>query len=284
MIDTVKAACVQMTSGTQIAGNIEISTALIREAHAAGAQIVGLPEVANLCQLRRRAALEAAREEADEPALAAWRALADELDIWLLAGSLAVKVAADKLVNRGYMIGPDGAIVAKYDKLHMFDVDLPGGESYRESDLFKAGEKAVLADTPWGGLGMTICYDIRFPRLYRVLAKAGARMIWAPAAFTRTSGAAHWHVLQRARAIETGSWILSPAQCGDHEDGRSTYGHAVIVSPWGEVIADAGEEPGYIMAGIDLAKSEEARSAIPNLRHDRDFDLPAQAAARAAAE
>jgi len=284
MTETVRAACVQMTSGTEIAGNIEMSTALIRQAHADGARIVGLPEVANLCQRRRRLALEAARSEAEEPALAAWRALADELDIWLLAGSMVVKVAADKLVNRGYMIAPDGSIAAKYDKLHMFDVDLPNGESYRESDLFEAGDRAVLVDTPWGGLGMTICYDIRFPQLYRVLAKAGARMIWAPAAFTRTSGRAHWHVLQRARAIETGSWILSPAQCGDHEDGRSTYGHAVIVSPWGEVVADAGEEPGYVIADIDLGKSDEARQAIPSLRHDRDFAPPAQAAGRAAAE
>ena len=284
MTDTVRAACVQMTSGIEIAGNIEISSALIREAHAAGAQIVGLPEVANLCQQRRRLALEAARTESEEPALIAWRALADELGIWLLAGSMVVKVAADKLVNRGYMIGPDGAIIATYDKLHMFDVDLPNGERYRESDLFQAGDRAVLVDTPWGGLGMTICYDIRFPQLYRALAKAGARMIWAPAAFTRTSGKAHWHVLQRARAIETGSWILSPAQCGDHEDGRSTYGHAIIVSPWGEVVADAGEKPGYIVADIDLEKSDQARHAIPSLRHDREFAPPVQAAGRAAAE
>jgi predicted amidohydrolase len=284
MTETVRAACVQMTSGTEIAGNVESSSALIREAHADGARIVGLPEVANLCQKRRRLALEAARTEAEEPALAAWRALADELDIWLLAGSMVIKIAEDKLVNRGYMIAPDGSIAAQYDKLHMFDVDLPNGESYRESDLFEAGDRAVLVDTPWGGLGMTICYDIRFPQLYRILAKAGARMIWAPAAFTRTSGKAHWHVLQRARAIETGSWILSPAQCGDHEDGRSTYGHAVIVSPWGEVVADAGEAPGYIIADIDLAKSEQARQAIPSLRHDRDFAPPAQTAGRAAAE
>ena len=284
MTDIVRAACVQMTSGTGIAGNKEISGALIREAHADGAEIVGLPEVANLCQQRRRLSLDAAREEADEPALAAWRTLADELGIWLLAGSLVVKVAGDKLVNRGYMIGPDGTIVATYDKLHMFDVDLPNGERYRESDLFVAGDRAVLADTPWGALGMTICYDIRFPQLYKVLAKAGARMIWAPAAFTRTSGKAHWHVLQRARAIETGSWILSPAQCGDHEDGRSTYGHAVIVSPWGEVVADAGETPGYIVADIDLARSDQARQAIPNLRHDREFAPPAPTAGRAAAE
>ena len=284
MIDTVRAACVQMTSGVEIAGNIEASTALIREAHADGAQIVGLPEVANLCQQRRRASLEAARTEAEEPALAAWRALADELGIWLLAGSMVVKIAENRLVNRGYLIGPDGAIMATYDKLHMFDVDLPNGESYRESDLFEPGDRAVLAETPWGGLGMTICYDIRFPQLYRVLAKAGARMIWAPAAFTRTSGKAHWHVLQRARAIETGSWILSPAQCGDHEDGRSTYGHAVIVSPWGEVVADAGETPGYIIADLDLARSAAARQAIPSLRHDREFIPPTATVGRAAAE
>jgi predicted amidohydrolase len=284
MTDTVRAACVQMTSGIEIAGNIEQSTALIRAAHADGAQIVGLPEVANLCQRRRKLALEAAQYEENEPALKAWRELAHELDIWLLAGSMVVKVAEDKLVNRAYMIAPDGSVAAKYDKIHMFDVDLPNGERYRESDLFEPGDRAVLVDSPWGGIGITICYDVRFPHLYRALAKAGANMIWTSAAFTRTSGKAHWHVMQRARAIETGCWILAPAQCGDHEDGRSTYGHAVIVSPWGEVVADAGEEPGYIVADLDLGRVAEARRSIPTLRHDRDFAPPAPAAASAAAE
>jgi len=284
MTDTVRAACVQMTSGIEIAGNIEQSTALIRAAHADGAQIVGLPEVANLCQRRRKLALEAAQYEENEPALKAWRELAHELDIWLLAGSMVVKVAEDKLVNRAYMIAPDGSVAAKYDKIHMFDVDLPNGERYRESDLFEPGDRAVLVDSPWGGIGITICYDVRFPHLYRALAKAGANMIWTSAAFTRTSGKAHWHVMQRARAIETGCWILAPAQCGDHEDGRSTYGHAVIVSPWGEGVADAGEEPGYIVADLDLGRVAEARRSIPTLRHDRDFAPPAPAAASAAAE
>lgn len=284
MSDTVRAACVQMTSGVEIAGNIEQSTALIRAAHADGAQIVGIPEVANLCQKSRRRALEAAQYEENEPALKAWRDLAGKLDIWLLAGSMVVKIAEDKLVNRAYMIAPDGAIAAKYDKIHMFDVDLPNGERYRESDLFEPGDKAVLVDSPWGGIGVTICYDVRFPHLYRALAKAGANMIWTSAAFTRTSGKAHWHVMQRARAIETGAWILAPAQCGDHEDGRSTYGHAVIVSPWGEVVADAGEEPGYIVADLDLARVAEARQSIPTLRHDRDFAMPAQLGLRATGE
>lgn len=274
MSESVRAACVQMTSGTTIAGNIEQANGLIRQAHAAGAQIVGLPEVSNLCQRRRRPALEAAQYEESEPALKAWRELADELGIWLLAGSMVVKVAEDKLVNRAYMIAPDGSVAARYDKIHMFDVDLPNGESYRESDLFTPGDRAVTVDCPWGGVGITICYDVRFPQLYRALAKAGAGMIWTSAAFTRTSGKAHWHVLQRARAIETGAWILAPAQCGDHEDGRSTYGHAVIVSPWGEVVADAGEEPGVIVADIDLGRVDEARQSIPTLRHDRDFVLP----------
>ncbi len=156
----------------------------------------------------------------------------------------------------------------------MFDVDLAGGESYRESSLFEAGDRAVIADTPWGGAGMTICYDMRFPQLYRALAKAGADMIWVPAAFTRTTGRAHWHVLLRARAIETGSFVLAPAQCGDHEDGRSTYGHALIVSPWGEVLADGGEEPGFVMAELALEQVGQVRQMIPSLQHDRDFDLP----------
>lgn len=274
MTEFVKAACIQMTSGVEIAGNIAQAEALIRQAHGAGAQIIGLPEVANLCQMNRRAALESARAEAEEPALAAWSALADELDIWLLAGSLVVKVAGGKLVNRCYLIGPDGGVAARYDKLHMFDVDLAGGESYRESSLFQAGDRAVVADTPWGGLGMSICYDLRFPQLYRALAHAGATTIWAPAAFTRTTGKAHWHALLRARAIETGAWVLAPAQCGDHEDGRETYGHALIVSPWGEVIADAGEEPGFIVAELDMGAVEKARRMIPSLTHDRDFTAP----------
>jgi predicted amidohydrolase len=284
MTDTVRAACIQMTSGVEIAGNIEQSTALIRAAHADGAEIVGMPEVANLCQKSRRRALEAAQYEENEPALKAWRELADELNIWLLAGSMVVKIAEDKLVNRAYMIAPDGSIAAKYDKIHMFDVDLPNGERYRESDLFTPGDRAVLVDSPWGGIGVTICYDVRFPQLYRALAKAGANMIWTSAAFTRTSGKAHWHVMQRARAIETGCWILAPAQCGDHEDGRSTYGHALIVSPWGEVVADAGEEPGYVVADLDLGRVAQARQAIPSLSHDRDFAIPVPAAASAAAE
>ena len=284
MTETVRAACVQITSGVTIEGNIEQSDALIRAAHADGARIIGLPEVANLCQKNRRLALETAQYEENEPALKAWRALADELDIWLLAGSMVVKIADDKLVNRAYMIAPDGAVAAKYDKIHMFDVDLPNGERYRESDLFTPGDRAVLVDSPWGGIGITICYDVRFPHLYRALAKAGANMIWTSAAFTRTSGKAHWHVMQRARAIETGCWILAPAQCGDHEDGRSTYGHAVIVSPWGEVVADAGEEPGYIIADLDLTRVAQARQSIPTLRHDRDFAPPVPAASSAAAE
>lgn len=284
MTDTVRAACVQMTSGVEIAGNIEQSSALIRAAHADGARIIGIPEVANLCQMSRRRSLEAAQFEENEPALKAWRELAAELDIWLLAGSMVIKVADDRLVNRAYMIAPDGAIAAKYDKIHMFDVDLPNGESYRESDLFEPGDKAVLIDSPWGGIGVTICYDVRFPQLYRALAKAGANMIWTSAAFTRTSGKAHWHIMQRARAIETGAWILAPAQCGDHEDGRSTYGHALIVSPWGKVVADAGEEPGYIIADLDLGRVAEARQSIPTLRHDRDFAMPAQLGLRATGE
>lgn len=284
MTDTIRAACIQMTSGVEIAGNIDQSTSLIRAAHAEGAEIVGMPEVANLCQKSRRRALEAAQYEEDEPALEAWRELAGELNIWLLAGSMVVKTAEDKLVNRAYMIAPDGSIAAKYDKIHMFDVDLPSGERYRESDLFTPGDKAVLVDSPWGGIGITICYDVRFPQLYRALAKAGANMIWTSAAFTRTSGKAHWHVMQRARAIETGCWILAPAQCGDHEDGRRTYGHALIVSPWGEVVADAGEATGFIVADLDLGRVAQARQAIPSLSHDRDFAMPVQLGLRATGE
>ena len=194
---------------------------------------------------------------------------------------MVIKIAEDKLVNRAYMIAPDGAIAAKYDKIHMFDVDLPNGERYRESDLFEPGDKAVLVDSPWGGIGVTICYDVRFPQLYRALAKAGANMIWTSAAFTRTPARRTGMSCSAPGRSRPARWILAPAQCGDHEDGRSTYGHALIVSPWGEVVADAGEEPGYIVADLDLGRVAEARQSIPTLRHDRDFAMPAQLGLRA---
>ncbi len=271
----LRVACVQMTSRAQIAPNIETSLSMIRRAHGDGAQFVALPEVVNLCEKRPGRAAEKAHPEATEPALRAYRDLAAELGIWILAGSLLVKLRDDhRFANRSFLIGADGAVVAAYDKIHMFDVDLEGGESYRESNRFRPGERAVVAPSPWGGIGMTICYDMRFAYLYRMLAQAGARILTAPSSFARPTGRAHWHVLLRARALETGCFMIAPAQCGDHEDGRKTYGHSLIVSPWGEILAEAGEEPGVIHAELDLARIDEARSMVPSLTHDRDFSLP----------
>ena len=271
----LRVACVQMTSGAEIAPNIECSTDLIRQAHGNGARFVALPEVVNLCEMRPGRADDKIYPEATEPALRAYRDLAAELGIWILAGSLVVKLTDDRrFANRSFLIDANGAIVAAYDKIHMFDVDLEGGESYRESNRFRPGARAVVARSPWGGIGMTICYDIRFAYLYRMLAQAGARILTAPSSFARPTGRAHWHVLVRARAIETGCFMIAPAQCGDHEDGRATHGHSLIVSPWGEILAEAGEEPGVIHAELDLGKVDEARAMVPSLAHDREFSPP----------
>lgn len=275
MADKLSVACVQLTSTTKIEENIAISTALIREAHAKGAQLIALPEVVNLCQRRSELALAAARPADAEPALAAYRALADELKTWLLVGSLAIKLPGDsRLANRSFLIDSAGSIVASYDKIHMFDVNLANGETFRESRTYRPGDRAVVAPTPWGPLGMTVCYDVRFPYLYRSLAHAGARMIAVPSAFTRRTGEAHWHILLRSRAIETGCFVFAPAQCGDHEDGRKSYGHSLVVGPWGEVLADGGEEPGVVLATLDFAQVEKARSMIPSLSHDRTYPAP----------
>jgi predicted amidohydrolase len=283
MADKLKIACVQLTSTTKIEENVEISSALIREAHAKGAQLITMPEVVNLCQRRSELALATVRFETEEPALAAYRALADELKAWLLVGSLAIKLPGEsRLANRSYLIDSTGAIVATYDKIHMFDENLANGETYRESRTYRPGDRAVVAATPWGTLGMTVCYDVRFPYLYRSVAHAGARLIAVPSAFTRRTGEAHWHILLRARAIETGCFVVAPAQCGDHEDGRKSYGHSLIVGPWGEVIADGGEAPGVVVAELDLAEVDKARSMIPSLTHDRSSPVPELAGGRAA--
>ncbi len=206
--------------------------------------------------------------------LARIREVAGTFKIHVHLGSMAFKLVPDGVANRSILIGPDGDILATYDKIHMFDADLAGGESYRESRLYRAGERAVLADLPWGRMGLTICYDVRFPHLYNSLAKAGARMFSVPAAFTRTTGEAHWHVLLRARAIETGSFVIAAAQGGHHEDNRDTYGHSMIVNPWGEVLAEGTTEPGIVMAEIDLDESDSARSRIPALANERAFSAP----------
>ncbi len=263
-----------MTSGPEPADNISAAGALIRAAKAQGAALVMTPETTNMIAPGRRHMMERARPEADDPAAAAFRALAAELGVWLLVGSLVLRDSEEKAVNRSLLIGPDGAVAARYDKIHMFDVEIPDGQSYRESKAYAAGDRAMTADLPWGRLGLTVCYDLRFPRLYRSLAKAGARFLAVPSAFTRFTGAAHWHVLLRARAVETGCFVFAPAQCGEHAGGRQTYGHSLIVAPWGEVLADGGEEPGVVLAEIDPARVDTARAMIPALGHDRDFSGP----------
>ena len=285
MIDMLKVACVQLTSTTDIVRNIAISSDLIREAHGAGAQLISLPEVVNLVQRSRRKSAEVVRTEEEDTSLKTYRELAGELGIWLHTGSLVVKLSDDERnVNRSFLIDNEGGIAATYDKIHMFDVDLENGVSFRESKAFRPGNRAVLAETPWCGIGLSVCYDVRFPYLYRALAHAGARILMVPAAFTRQTGRAHWHILLQARAIETGCFVVAAAQCGDHEDGRETYGHSLIVAPWGEILVDGGDEPGVVMAELDLSLVDKARGMIPSLRHDCEFALPEHLGLRAIGE
>jgi deaminated glutathione amidase len=272
---TFTVACVQLNSGREIAPNIAAAATLVRRARDAGADFIATPEVSDMIEPKRALRLEKARTEAAHPMLAAWRELARETGAHLLLGSIILREAgAERLVNRSFLVAPDGDIVARYDKIHMFDVDLPGGESYRESAVFRPGETAVVAPLPWGVLGMTVCYDLRFPHLYRALAQGGADFLAVPSAFTVPTGRAHWHVLLRARAIENGCFVFAPAQCGEHAEGRRTYGHSLIVAPWGEVLAEAPDGVGFVTAMIDVARIEEARRAVPSLRHDRPYSAP----------
>lgn len=269
-----RAACVQLRSSDDVAENIADTSRLIREARAQGADFVATPENTTLMAPDGGAKLERSFSEDHDPALPAFRALAEELGIWLLIGSLAIKVSDGKTANRSFLIDPKGRLAARYDKIHLFDVDLPSGEKYRESNTVAGGNAAVTADLPWGRLGLTICYDLRFPQLYRTLAKSGAFALSVPSAFTETTGKAHWHVLLRARAIENGAFVIAPAQGGHHANGRKTYGHSLIIAPWGEILAEAGTDPGVILAEIDPEAAKDARARIPNLQHDRPFSGP----------
>lgn len=279
----VKFACVQMTAGPEVQPNLDAAAALIREAAAGGARFILTPENTSIIEPDRDRALAKSFTQDAHPGLPFFAALAKELGVWLLIGSMPIRVEPERLANSSFLIDDQGAIVAQYDKIHLFDVDLPNGEVYRESERIRPGSQAVLAPTPFGPLGMTVCYDLRFPQLYRDLAHAGAALVGIPAAFTVPTGAAHWHVLLRARAIETGAFVFAPAQCGTHAGGRRTYGHSLIVAPWGEILAEAGDAPGVISAAIDLSKVAAARSMIPSLRHDRDYARP-QPVLRAAGE
>ena len=272
---TFRVGLIQMRSGREPRANFAAAAALIREAKAAGARYVLTPEMTNIMETsRERLFSVVAAEEADE-SLAAFRALARELALYLHVGSLAIKVSPDRAANRSFLIDPTGEIAARYDKIHMFDVDLANGESYRESRSYRPGELAVCADLPWGRLGLTVCYDLRFPALYRALAEAGASFLTIPSAFTRQTGAAHWHVLQRARAIETGCFVFAAAQGGKHENGRETFGHSLVVDPWGRILAEGGDEPVVVLAEIDVAEIAVARTRIPSLQHGRRFELVA---------
>lgn len=266
---------IQMRSGRAPKNNFDAAAAFIREAKAAGADYVLTPEMTNVMELKRDRLFAAIGSEDDDATLADFRGLAREAGLHVHVGSLALRVGPTKAVNRSFLIDPEGEIVARYDKIHMFDVDLAGGESYRESRTYRAGELAVLADLPWGGLGLTICYDLRFPALYRALAEAGASFLAIPSAFTRQTGEAHWHVLMRARAIENGCFVFAAAQGGQHENGRETYGHSLVIDPWGRVLAEAGTEPGLVLADIDLSEVSAARGRVPSLQHGRRFELTA---------
>ncbi|MGH6704716.1 MAG: carbon-nitrogen hydrolase family protein [Bradyrhizobium sp.] len=270
---TFTAAMVQMRTGLLPEPSLEQAASLIREAARQGADYVQTPEVSNMMQQSRKALFEHLATEEEDRSLKAYRALAAELKIHLHIGSLALRASPEKAVNRSFLIGPDGTLMASYDKIHMFDIDLPGGESYRESANYQPGETAVTADLPWGRLGLTICYDVRFPALYRALAESGAAFFSVPSAFTRKTGEAHWHTLLRARAIENGCFVFAAAQTGLHENKRETYGHSLIVDPWGTVLAEAGVEPGVIIAKIDPARVATARKTVPSLQHGRRFSV-----------
>jgi predicted amidohydrolase len=256
-----------------VIANTDAAAKMIREAKSLGAEYVQTPEQTSLMELDRASLFGHIVEEERDPALAAFQELARELKIHLHIGSLAVKVTPEKAANRAFFIDPNGEIAARYDKIHMFDVNLAHGESYRESNTYRPGEAAVVVQTPFTRIGLTICYDLRFPALYRALAEAGAEVLTVPAAFTKQTGEAHWHLLLRARAVETGCFVLAAAQGGHHENGRDTYGHSLVVDPWGTVIAEAGIEPGVTMADIDLSLVAQARGRVPALDHGRRFEV-----------
>lgn len=271
----LRVACIQCRSGADLLDNIIKIEAMVVRAAAQGAQFIFTPE--NSFLMNKNDSEKVFFTQDEHPAIKASANMARTHKIWLLIGSVAVaddgwRMTDDKKTyNRSLLFNPSGEIVAQYDKIHLFDVEVGDGQNYKESAKIVAGNKAVLADTEWGKLGMSVCYDLRFPQLYRALAKAGASILAVPAAFTQVTGEAHWHVLLRARAIETGCFVIAPAQTGTHAGGRKTYGHSLIISPWGEILADGGTDEGIIIADIDLAEVEKVRAKLPSLKHDREF-------------
>ena len=283
-------ACLQFTAGPDPEPNLGKVLAMARQARDAGADLILTTEATNFIESGKRRR-DKARREADDPFLAGMRDFARDTGAWVLLGSLVIDPSGEpvsegeeRLANRSFLIDPSGAIVARYDKIHMFDIDLPGGESYRESNAYRPGDATAIADTPWGRLGLTVCYDLRFPYLYRALAQAGAEFLTVPSVFTVPTGRAHWHVLLRARAIENGCFVFAPAQWGEHTGGRKSYGHSLIVDPWGEVLADGGDGEGIVTARIDPARIAEARRMVPSLQHDRVFTARQPKARALAAE
>ena len=267
------AAMIQMRSGLDPAANLATVLKLIDEVKEAGADYVLTPEMTNILAAKREQLFARIVAEEQNAMLTTLREVARKLAIYIHIGSLAIKASPEKAANRSFLIDRRGEVVARYDKIHMFDVDLAGGESYRESNTYRPGDLAMVADLLWGRLGLTVCYDLRFPALYRALAEAGASFLAIPSAFTRQTGEAHWHVLQRARAIENGCFVFAAAQGGKHENGRETYGHSLVVDPWGRILAEGGTEPGVVMAQIDPSEVVAARSRIPSLHHGRRFEL-----------
>jgi predicted amidohydrolase len=268
-----RAALVQMRSGRNVDRNIADAISLIRDAASAGADYIQTPEVTTLMELERARLMAELEPEQDNRALSAFTDLARDIHVWLHIGSMGIKLDDGRLANRSYVIAPNGQIAARYDKIHMFDVDLGHGDVYRESESYRAGDAAVITPLPWGSLGLTICYDLRFPGLHRALAKSGAKFIAVPAAFTRVTGEAHWHTLLRARAIEAQSFVFAAAQGGLHEHGRETFGHSLIISPWGQILAEGTREPGVVAADIDVGVLDDVRRRLPSLTHDRSFDV-----------
>ena len=276
MSSVFKAACVQNCATPEVAHNLEVALRLTRAAAGAGAELISLPEYFSGIETREGLFRPAAFPEESHPVLPAFAAAARELGVWLHLGSLGISLPDGRVLNRGYVLNAEGGVAARYDKIHLFDVNLGPGKDYRESATVEPGGQAVLAKLPWTTLGLSICYDLRFAALYRHLAQSGARVLAIPAAFTKLTGEAHWHVLNRARAIETGSYVLAPCQYGTLAGGGACFGHSLIVDPWGEVLADGGEQEGFVIAEIDPAKAEAARGRIPALEHDRPF-APAEA-------
>ncbi|HKA45647.1 MAG TPA: carbon-nitrogen hydrolase family protein [Burkholderiales bacterium] len=279
MSQSFRIACLQMQTGNDLQANLAEVRKMARAAAAGGGRFIMTPEYVLMMDGSGRVMRERALSAGGEPALPELQSLARELKVWVLAGSLTLNTDDGRIANRSFLLSDRGGIVATYDKIHMFDVTLPDGRVIRESSAYRPGDRAVVADTPWGRLGLTVCYDLRFPGLYRALALAGAQFITVPSSFQRQTGRVHWHTLVRARAIENGCFIFAPAMCGEHPGNRQTYGHTLVVDPWGEVLVDGGESPGIVYAEIDPEAVMRARSMIPSLEHDRPFNPPATARA-----